>query len=76
MNYWGCLLPTSATAHLLDLYSMGKHKDFKSAFEFGKSQNEIQKKCMQDYYCIIVGFGSSAERRYIPKSKKGHKNEH
>ena len=39
--------------------------------DIAKPESKVKPNEVKEYYCIIVGFGPSAERRYIPKSKKG-----
>ena len=48
-----------------------KQLNNQSCLEIVKSENMIKQNEVKEYYCIIVGFGPSAEKRYIPKSKKG-----
>lgn len=42
-------------------------------FEIAKPESNLKQNEIKEYYCIVVGFGPSAEKRYIPKSKKGRK---
>jgi hypothetical protein len=39
--------------------------------DIAKPEIKIKPNEVKEYYCIIVGFGPNAERRYIPRSKKG-----
>ena len=48
-----------------------KQLNKQSCFEETKYENEAKQNKVKEYYCIVVGFGPSAEKRYIPKSKKG-----
>lgn len=43
-------------------------------FEFEKPNTQTKGKDANEYYCIIVGFGADAQKRYMPKNRKGHSN--
>jgi len=42
-----------------------------SCLDIAKHESKLKQNEINEYYCIVVGFGPSAEKRYIPKSKKG-----
>jgi hypothetical protein len=42
-----------------------------SCLDIAKPESKIKQNEIKEFYCIIVGFGPNAERRYVPKSTKG-----